>query len=89
MKYAPYQFYVRIMKHSTDDNKRSKALLLSSLYGFAVLTGNDFDLIRLYMFVAVHLESRILDDERPYIITQTIRVQMALKYKKEKERRVR
>ena len=57
----------------------SPGLLLPRLNGVAVLARDDLDLGRRYYLVRLHLERRLFDDESPYVITQAVCVQMALK----------
>ena len=54
------------------------ASLLPRLDGVAVLAGNDLDLRRGHHLVRLHLERRILDDERPHVVAETVRVQVTL-----------
>ena len=53
-------------------------LLLPCLDGVAVLARDDLDLGRRDYLVRLHLERRVLDDERPHVVTQAVRVQVTL-----------
>lgn len=57
---------------------RAGALLLALLDGVAVLARHDLDLRRGDDLVRLHLELRVLDDERPHVVAQAVRVQVAL-----------
>lgn len=53
-------------------------LLLALLDGVAVLARHDLDLRRGDDLVRLHLELRVLHDERPHVVAQAVRVQVAL-----------
>lgn len=55
-----------------------RSLFLGRLNSLTVLASNDLDLLSGNHLVRLHLERRILDDECPDIITQTIGFQMTL-----------
>ena len=54
------------------------ASLLPCLDGVAVLACDDLDFRRGDDLVRLHLERRVLDDERPYVVTKPVRVKVAL-----------
>ena len=53
-------------------------LLLGWLDSLAVLAGDDLNLLSLNHLVRLHLERGILDYERPDVVAQAIRFQVAL-----------
>lgn len=53
-------------------------LLFASLNRVAVLARNDLYPRRRDHFVPLHLERRLLNDERPHVITITVRVEVSL-----------
>jgi len=54
-------------------------LFLGWLDSLAVLACDNLNLLSLDHLVRLHLERRVLDYERPDVVTQTVRFQMALK----------
>ena len=52
--------------------------LLASLDSITVLTCNDLNLRRCDLLVLLHLERWILHNERPYVVAETVGVQVAL-----------
>ena len=54
------------------------ALLLALLDRVAVLAGHDLDLGRRDDLVRLHLELRVLHDERPHVVAETVCVEVAL-----------
>lgn len=53
-------------------------LFLASLDGISVLTCYNFDLLSRDHFVGFHFEGSVLDYECPYIVTETVSMQMTL-----------
>ena len=54
------------------------SLLLALLDRVAVLAGYDLDLRRGDDLVRLHLELRVLHDERPHVVAEAVRVEVAL-----------
>jgi hypothetical protein len=51
---------------------------LPCLNSISILACNDLDSRSIHYFVRLHLERRVLNDERPHIITETIGMKMSL-----------
>ena len=58
-------------------------LLLPRLDGIPVLARHDLDLGRGDDFVRLHLERRVLHDERPRVVAKAVRVKVALFVKRD------
>jgi len=56
----------------------SRSLFLSSLNNIPVLTGDDLDLWGRNVFVRFHLERRILHQERPHVVAQSVCMEVTL-----------
>ena len=52
--------------------------LFASLDSITVLTCNDLNLRRCDLLVLLHLETRILHDERPHVVAEAVCVEVAL-----------
>ena len=57
------------------------SLLLAWLHRVAVLTRYDLDLLRGDHLVRLHLEGRVLHDERPHVVTESVGLQVTLQRK--------
>ena len=64
------------------EGKEDDYLFLGWLDSLAVLAGNDLNLLSLNHLVRLHLERGVLDYERPDIVAQAVRFQMALEDKR-------
>lgn len=53
-------------------------LFVRCLYRLSVLARNDLDPLRNHLLVRLHLERRVLDDERPHIVAQAVRMEVTL-----------
>lgn len=56
----------------------SRSLFLSSFNSVPILTRDDFDLWRRNMLVRFHLERRILHQERPHVVAQSVCMEVTL-----------
>ena len=57
--------------------------LLPRLNGIAILAGNDFDFRCSDHVVRLHLERRVLHDERPHVVAKAVRVKVTLFVKRD------
>ena len=55
-----------------------RSLFLGRLDSLAVLASDDLNLLGLNHLVRLHLEGGVLDDERPDVVAQAIRFEVAL-----------
>ena len=67
------------MTERAGETKCANTSLLASLNGVAVLTRDDLDLGRRDLLVLLHLETRILHDERPHVVAETVGMEVTLR----------
>ena len=69
-------------EHSGCDERYSKRAgpsLLAGFNGVSVLTRDYLDLRGGHHFVLLHLKRRVLHNKRPYVVAETIGVEVALR----------
>ena len=59
--------------------KLSTVLFLGGFDSLAVLASDDLNLLGLNHLVGLHLERRVLDYERPDVVTEAVRLQVTLR----------
>lgn len=61
------------------DSERAGSSLLAGFNGVSILTCDYLDLRGSDQFILLHLERRVLHNECPYIVAETVCVEVALR----------
>lgn len=74
----PTRRSVMVANAVASQGNRLVPLLLPPVYSIPTFTRNNLDLLRTHVLARLHLEHRGFDDESPYVVTQAVRVEVAL-----------